>query len=229
MLRFLLLPFGAHIMKVLAFMILALLIPNTVFAQERTIETITIPFTSANAEISTPDHYFFTMPHRNNWILTINNNLQYNEENPEAKVVLRLKTNPEDKEFLEIGMFSPPTYRFWVAVSMEEVGYMRMFQGENSWFPDRGATVAYAQGERVTVNNGQRTVVDRLQVPGLDLHTIEVYGRDGAGADASAFSGEIRLEAMSGNPLDNPVMMVPFIVAGITAGAVATLLIIKKR
>lgn len=222
-------------MKIIALSILFLLlsatITNLVYAQTppRKIEDIVIPFTAVNAEFSTPEHFEFPSKHIANWILTIENNLQYNEQNPDAKVVLRLKENPEDKEFLEIMMFGPATYKFAISVANEAVGYMRVYENNRAWFPDRAATVSYVQNERLSVNNGQRTVTDKLGIPDFTLGTIEVYGRDDVDDDVNAISGQIKLEVLSGNPLDNPILIIPPIIAAITGGVIVMLLILKKR
>ena len=222
-------------MKVLVlaviFLILSVTAVDVVYAQgpNRRTESITIPFTAANAEFLSPDHFSFTAKPSGDWILTIQNNLRHNEQNPEAKVVIRLKEKPEDTTFVEMMMVGPPSHKLSIAISNKEIGYMRMFENENAWFPDKPIMASVVQGERLSINNGQRTVLDRLQIGAFTPNTIEVYGRDGAEADASAFSGEIIVDIVSGNPLDNPITMIPPIAVAITAGALVTLLVIKKR
>ncbi len=222
-------------MKVVVFTILALLLAATAvdmaYAQEATRKTdfLTIPFASANAEFLAPDHYVLTTKHVANWLMTIENKLQYNEENPEAKIVLRLKENPEDENFVEIAMLSPPSYKLWVAVANEQVGYMRVYENPDSWFDDRSITTSLVQNDRLSINNGQRIIVDRLRIGEFTLGTIEVYGRDGADADVSAFSGEITIEILSGNPLDNPITFIPAVAVAVAVGALITLLVVKKR
>jgi len=222
-------------MKIIGFVILGLLLSSTVnmvFAQEvrnRIVETITIPFTATDAVFRSPEHYYFHSKHVANWILTIQNNLIYNEENPEAKVVLRLKENPSDTNFVEISMLSPPSHKLWVAVAKDEVGYMRLYEDDNAWFIDKPVMVSFVQNERLSVNNGQRIIVDRLRIGELTLGTIEVYGREDTDAGVSTLGGQVLIDVMSGNPLDNPILMIPPIAVAVTVGAVITLLVIKKR
>ncbi|MEM2019764.1 MAG: hypothetical protein QXU41_03590, partial [Candidatus Nitrosocaldus sp.] len=87
----------------------------------------------------------------------------------------------------------------------------------------------YAQGERLSVNNGQRIVVDRLNIEQFAIDSVEVYGRNGIDAPYNAIAGVITIEVVSGNPLDNPIMSVPFIVTGAVAGIVLILLRLKRR
>lgn len=203
---------------------------NVVHAQEmRDFETISIPYTAANTVYSAPDYFQLSSKHVANWIVNIENNLIYNPDNPESKIVLRLKENPTDEKFLEVAMFSPGSYKLWIAVNNEELGYMRAYENNNSWYTDATVTVSLVQNERLNVNNGERTILDRLRIGPLALGVIEVYGMDGTDADLSAFGGDVVIDIMSGNPLDNPIMMVPFIVTGLAGVTVATLLIIKKR
>ena len=223
-------------MRVIIFAILGLLmsatVTNMVYAQDtgkRKLETITIPYTAVNAVFLSPEHYNFPSTHVANWIVNIDNNLEYNEKNPEAKVVLRLKVSPEDTDFIEIAMLSPPSYKLWIAISNKEVGYMRMYEDKNAWFVDKSVLASFVQNERLSVNNGQRIVLDRLRIGPFTLATVEVYGREDADADVSAIGGEVVVNVLSGNPLDNPIMMIPPIVAVVTVGTIITLLVVKKR
>ncbi|MFQ5940592.1 MAG: hypothetical protein ACE5KA_02695 [Nitrososphaerales archaeon] len=223
-------------MKTTVFVILGLLLSataaNVVYAQDsvtRKTENITIPYTAADAVLLSPEHYDFPSEHVANWILTMDNNLEYNEDNPEAKIVLRLKETQADTDFVEIAMLSPPSQTLWVAVANEQVGYMRMVENSNAWFVGKPVTASLVQNDKLSINNGVRTVLDRLRIGEFTLGTIEVYGRDNADAGVSALSGEVLLEVVSGNPLDNPIMMIPPLVAVITGGVIVTLLLIKKR
>ncbi|MEM2760057.1 MAG: hypothetical protein QXU32_07270 [Nitrososphaerales archaeon] len=221
-------------MHILSFVIFSLLlsgiITNIVYAQpNRKIESITIPFDAANTEFSSREHYSFASKHIANWIVNIQNKLQYNEANQDAKVVLRLKENPEAENFVEIVMFSPPSYKLVISIANEHVGYMRMYEGEESWFTDRSVTASLVQNERLSINNGQRTVVDRLRIGEFTLGTLEVFGRESLDDEVNAIAGEIVVYVMSGNPLDNPILMVPWIVTAIAGGTVIALLFIKKR
>jgi hypothetical protein len=222
-------------MKILAIVFASLLIlsaiANVAYGQQekRKIETISIPYTAANTVRSAPEYFDFSSKHEANWILSIRNELIYNEDNPDAKIVLRLKENAGDTEFVEIGMFSPRSHKLFIAVSNEQLGYMPAYESDEGWLDDKPITTSLVQNERFTAHNGQRIVLDRLQIGPLVLGTIEVFGMDTSDADLSAFGGHVLVDVISGNPLDNPIMIVPFIVTGAAVGTVVILLKIKRR
>ncbi len=209
--------------------IILLVVMHPIHAQvERGVDRLVIPFDAANGTIDDPYLYKLERRHTANWIVTINNNLIYNPESSDAKVVLRFRNAFNTGEFLELGMRGEDRV-LWFALSKEGIGYMTMYRNSNAWFPERAVMMTYAQGERLSVNNGQRVVVDRLNIEQFAIDGVEVYGRDGLDAPYSALAGVITIEVMSGNPLDNPIMSVPFIVTGAVAGIVLILLKFKRR
>lgn len=203
---------------------------HTIHAQDggRKADKIVIPFNAANSTIDAPSLYRFKDKHIANWILTISNNLIYNPDNGDAKVILRFRNSYNTNEFLEVGMTGLDRV-LWFAVGKESIGYMTMYRNSNAWFPERAIMMTYAQGERLSVNNGQRIVVDRLNIEQFAIDGVEVYGRDGIDAPYSALAGVITIEVVSGNPLDNPIMSIPFIITGAVAGVVLILLRFKRR
>lgn len=212
-------------------LVILLLAPmHTIHAQDggRKVDKIVIPFDAANSTIDAPSLYRFKVKHIANWIVTISNNLIYNPENNDAKVILRFRNTFNTNEFLEVGMTGVDRV-LWFAVKKESIGYMTMYRNSNAWFPERAIMMTYAQGERLSVNNGQRIVVDRLNIEQFAIDGVEVYGRDGIDAPYSALAGVITIEVVSGNPLDNPIMSIPFIITGAVAGIVLILLRFKRR
>ena len=203
---------------------------HTIHAQDggRKVDKIVIPFDAANSTIDAPSLYRFKDKHIANWILTISNNLIYNPENGDAKVILRFRNSYNTNEFLEVGMRGLDRV-LWFAVGKESIGYMTMYRNSNAWSPERAIMMTYAQGERLSVNNGQRIVVDRLNIEQFAIDGVEVYGRDGIDAPYSALAGVVTIEVVSGNPLDNPIMSIPFIITGAVAGIVLILLRFKRR
>ncbi|MCS7140847.1 MAG: hypothetical protein NZ888_01510 [Candidatus Nitrosocaldus sp.] len=220
-------------------LIILIMLVQPVYAQEvgrgggddgggRSVDRLVIPFDAANSTAESPSLYPFQHRHVANWIVTISNNLIYNPENSDAKVVLRFRNALNTDEFLELGMTGHDRV-LWFAVSKESVGYLVMYRNSDAWFPDKGIMMTYAQGERLSVNNGQRIVVDRLNIEQFAIDGVEVYGRDDIQDRGSALAGVITIEVISGNPLDNPIMSVPFIVTGAVAGIVLILLRFKRR
>ncbi|MFQ5969129.1 MAG: hypothetical protein ACE5J2_01355 [Nitrososphaerales archaeon] len=222
-------------MKLIALILFSFLLlgisANIAYAQEgtRKIETLTIPHTAANADRFNPAHYNFASKHQTSWILTIRNNLVYSSDNPDAKVVLRLKEEPESEKYVEFAMFGAPSKILWIAIANQDVGYLRTYQNENGWFEDKDITVTLTQSERLSVTNGQRNVMDRLRIGEFIFGTIEVYGKDSSDAATNTIGGNIEFDIISGNPLDNPIFIMPAVLAVAAIGVVATLLLIKKR
>ena len=222
-------------MKLIAFIMLSLLLTsllvNVVYAQQdkRKVESITIPYTAANVDRQNPVHYSFSSQHIANWILNIRNELVYNSDNLEAKVVIRLKEEPASENYVEVAMFGAPSRTFWLAYANDQVGYATLYENENSWAEDKPVMVSYIQNDRLSVSNGIRNVVDRLQIGPFILNTVEVYGKDSADAVANAVGGQLVFDVVSGNPMENPIMMIPAILAAVAGGMVLTLIKLKKR
>jgi len=222
-------------MKLIAFIMLSLLLTavlvNFAYAQEdsRKVERITIPYTAANADKTNPDHYSFPSYHIANWILNIRNELVYNSENPEAKVVVRLKEDLASEKYVELAMFGAPSHKLWLAIANDQIGYATFYESEKSWFEDKPVMVSYIQNDRLSVNNGQRNIMDRLRIGPLVLNTVEVYGKNSEDAAANTFGGELVFDIVSGNPMENPIMMIPAILAAVAGGTVLTLIKLKKR
>jgi hypothetical protein len=221
-------------MKFTAFVMLSVLLASFVsvaYAQQETrkVESITIPYTAANADRQNPAHFSFPSQHMGDWILTIRNELVYNSENPEAKVVVRLKEEAASESYVEVAMFSAVTHKFWLAVANKEIGYSVLYESENAWVEDRPVMVSYIQNDRLSVSNGIRNVADRLQIGPFILNTVEVYGKDSADAPANTFGGQLVFDVISGDPLENPIMMIPAVLAAAAGGIVLTLIKLKKR
>ncbi|MGH9923157.1 MAG: hypothetical protein ACRD38_10430, partial [Nitrososphaerales archaeon] len=68
-----------------------------------------------------------------------------------------------------------------------------------------------------------------LKIGPFILNTVEVYGKDSADAPANAFGGQLVFDVISGNPLENPIMMIPAILAAAAGGIILTLIKLKKR
>ncbi len=199
-----------------------------VYAQTRNNERLVIPFNAANSSKSNPAQYEFKQEHIANWIINISNYLIYNPNNENANVIIRLINNYNTKEFLELGMASKDNM-LWFAVSKEQTGYTTMYKNINAWFQDKQIMLTYAQGDRLSVNNGQRIIVDRLNIGQFAIKSIEVFSSIDDPSMSSSVGGQLIIDIVSGNPLDNPIMSIPFIVTGAVAGIVLILLKTRRR
>jgi len=221
-------------MKLIGFVMMSLLLislVNFAYAQQesRKVESITIPYTAANMDKRNPIHYSFPSQHIGDWILTIRNELVYNTDNQEAKIVVRLKEEPASENYVEVAMFGAPSRTFWLALANDEIGYSVLYENQNSWADDKPVMVSFIQNERLSVSNGIRNVVDRLKIGPFILNTVEVYGKDSADAPTNTVGGQLVFDVVSGNPLENPIMMLPAILAAAAGGTILTLLKLKKR
>jgi len=223
-------------MKLIAFVMLTLLLTsifvNIAYAQQEErmkVESITIPYTAANTDRQNPLYYYFQSKHIASWILQIRNEFVYNSENPEAKVIVRIKEDPASEKFVELAMFGAPSQKFWLAVANEAIGYATFYENDKSWFEDKPLMVSYIQNDRLSVSNGQRNVLDRLRIGPLILNTVEVYGKDSPDSAVNTVGGELVFDVISGNPMDNPIMLIPAILAAAAGGTVLVLIKLKKR
>jgi len=198
------------------------------YAQTRNNERLVIPFNAANSSKSKPAYYEFKQEHIANWIINIGNYLIYNPNNENANVIIRFINNYNTKEFLELGMASKDNM-LWFAVSKEQTGYTTMYKNVNAWFQDKQVMLTYAQGDRLSVNNGQRIIVDRLSIGQFAIKSIEVFSSMDDPNMSSSVGGQLIIDIVSGNPLDNPIMSIPFIVTGAVAGIVLILLKTRRR
>jgi hypothetical protein len=200
-----------------------LLMPVLAFAQtqqdfqvvksERS-ESFVIPYTAANRNDQDPLVYAFDEPRQPNWIISLQNNLSY---------------VPREGARTVIKIYGDQSMRFWVAVNTPEAGYARMYDSENGWSTEQPISVTHTENGGLTVTNGIRTVVDRLDVNGFAAGSIQVYGNDRDTTLANAYAGDISFQVFYGRFEESSIYFVPFAVGAGIFGLVAGLLILKKR
>lgn len=225
-------------MKLIALVMLGLLL-ITVFvnaAYARQIERVTIPYTAANADETNPAHYFFQSKHVSNWLLTIRNGLEYNSNNPDGKVIIRLKDEPKSQNFIEIAMFGAPTYTLQAGFKNDQLGYVRYYEkastpSEKAWSTDTPISLGFELNRQLSINNGARIIMDRITIGEFALGTIEIFGKNSTNTADNAVGGELVFEAIddSGSIFQTPIMYVPLIISGVVAGTIVTLVKFKKR
>ena len=217
--------------------IISLLLPSLAFAQsqedfqvaksERS-ESFVLPYTSANRNEQDPLVYTFDEPLAPNWILSIQNNVSYVPREGARTIIKILEQAPSEK-FIELAIYGDQTRRYWVAVNTPEAGYARMYDSENGWSTERPISVTHSQNSGLIVSNGQRTVVDRLDLDGFAVSSIQVYGNDGNSTLANAFAGDVAFQVFYGNIEESTLYFGP---AAFVAGMielVTRLLIFKTR
>ncbi len=193
-------------------------------------ERFAFPYTASNQERQNQTEYEFQDPIQNDWILFINNNLTYSNNNPEAKTVIQIKEPAPSEKFIEITMFGDESKQFFVAANTNDTGYMRLYENkENGWFADNPVVLTHANVQGLSVSNGKRTVIDKLSLNGFKIGSIDVYGKDESQLPDSASSGYVNFEVLSGNPSQSPLYYLPLIVLVGVGGLVIFLLVFKKR
>jgi hypothetical protein len=214
-----------------------LLLPALAFAQsqedfqvvktERS-ERFVLPFTAVNRNEQDPLVYTFDEPKQPNWIVAIQNNVSYVPREG-ARTIIKIQEPAPSEKFIELAIYGDQSMRYWVGVNTAEAGYARMYDSENGWSTEQPISVTHTDNSGVSVTNGQRTVVDRLDVDGFAVASIEVYGNDRNSTLANAYTGDIVFEVLFGRFDQSPIYFVPIAVGAGIFGLVAGLLILKKR
>ena len=168
-------------------------------------------------------------PHSISWQVTIRNDLIY--ANPNGNAVIRFYDLENPEKFIEIGLGSPPTEKFWLAVMIPgDTGYVVVHsKQERGWNPELNSILAYTEKAGLTVNNGERIVISNLDVGSFKIGSYSVFGMESSTDPPAINSGHFKMEIMSGDPSKNPILLFPFFLAGGIGALVALLLVIKKR
>lgn len=172
----------------------------------------------------------FKLPHEHvtNWQMEIENKLRY--ATPDASAVIRLYEDLKSQKFIEIGMGSPPDYKFWTAVNTPEDGYFVIQQDPKiGWDPGKIVTITHSSNSGLSVSVGQKVKVDNLDVAGFTVRYFTVYGMGSISDPPATNSGSLSLSVVSGDPSQNPIFYMPFIVLAGTATVIVVLVKTKKR
>lgn len=227
--------FNFHMRALLAALIsLMILLPTMAVAQDYQeiktdkSESFILPYDASNRDENNPLIYTFDEPKEASWIMTIRNNLEYVPSN-DSKTVIRFQEAPPSEKFIELVMYGGESKRYWVAFNTEETGYARMYDEENGWSTDSPISVTSVENSGITVTNGKRIVVDRLDVEGFALSSIAVYGNDDNKTTANAYGGNIAFELLFGSFDQSSLYYVPLGVTLGVGGLIAGLLLFKKR
>jgi hypothetical protein len=198
-----------------------------VFKSERS-ESFVLPYSAVNRNEGDPLVYTFDEPKQPSWILGIQNNLSYVPKEG-ARAIIKVQEPEPSEKYIEIAIYGDQSKRYWVAVNTPEAGYARMYDSESGWSTEGTISLSHSENGGLTVTNGKRTVVDRLDLNGFAAASIAVYGNDENMTLANAYAGDITFEILYGSFEQSPVYYVPVgIMAGI-GGLIIGLLILKKR
>jgi hypothetical protein len=227
----------AVVLIAVAIVVWILFLPALTFAQgqedykvvksERS-ESFVLPYSAANRNDSDPLVYTFEQPKQPSWILGIQNNLSYIPREG-ARTIIKIQEPAPSEKYVEIAMYGDQSKRFWVAVNTPEAGYARLYDSENGWSTEGTVSVSHTENAGLSVTNGERTVVDRLDVNGFTAASIAVYGNDGNTTLANAYAGDITFEILYGSFEQSPIYYLPAAVMAGVGGIIIGLLILKKR
>lgn len=229
-----------HLRIVVAAGVLAvsmLLLPALAFAQgqedfqvvktERS-ESFVLPYTAVNRNEQDPLIYTFDEPKQPNWIVTIQNNVSYVPREG-ARTIIKIQEAAPSEKYIELAIYGDQSKRYWVGVNTAEAGYARMYDSEDGWSTEGPISVTHTENSGLIITNGKRTVVDRLNVDGFAVASIEVYGNDRNSTLANAYAGDIAFEILFGSFDQSSIFFVPAAVGIGIFGLVAGLLLLKKR
>jgi hypothetical protein len=227
----------AVVLIAVAIVVWILFLPALTFAQgqedykvvksERS-ESFVLPYSAANRNDSDPLVYTFEQPKQPSWILGIQNNLSYIPREG-ARTIIKIQEPAPSEKYVEIAMYGDQSKRFWVAVNTPEAGYARLYDSENGWSTEGTVSVSHTENAGLSVTNGERTVVDRLDVNGFTAASIAVYGNDRNTTLANAYAGDITFEILYGSFEQSPIYYLPAAVMAGVGGIIISLLILKKR
>jgi hypothetical protein len=191
-------------------------------------ESFVLPYTAVNRNEQDPLVYSFDEPKQPNWILSIQNNVSYVPREG-ARTIIKIQEPAPSEKFIELGIYGDQSMRYWVGVNTAEAGYARIYDSENGWSTEQPISVTHTENSGLIITNGQRTVVDRLDVDGFAAASIEVYGNDRNSTLANASAGDIAFDILFGRFDQSPIYFVPIAVGVGIFGLVAGLLVLKRR
>lgn len=191
-------------------------------------ERFVVPFSASNTDRKNPVIHTYEIPKDVDFMLSIENNMTYNNSS-EAKTIIKLMENNPSEKFIELAMFEQNA-KFWVAVNTNESGYIRVHeQDTDGWSRDEPIMVGHANNQGLTITNGKRIVIDRLSLDGFSLGSIAIYGKDNTDSPINTVDGYLSFDLLYGNPRDSPLYFLPIIMLVLVGGIVFYLLKIKKR
>jgi hypothetical protein len=191
-------------------------------------ESFALPYTASNQDEDSPLVYTFDELKQPSWILTIWNNMSY-VPSDDSKTIIKIQEPAPSEKYIELAMFGGESKRFWVAVNTQDAGYARIYDQDNGWAAEGPISVTHSDNGGLTVTNGKRTVVDRLNLDGFVVDSIAVYGNDDEKTTANTYAGDVSFEILFGSFEQSSLYYVPLGVTLGVGGLIIGLLIFKKR
>lgn len=204
-----------------------------VYAQEATMnkseryDSIQVPYSAFDVYTKNATVFKLDHEHVTNWEIEMQNKLHYANE---GNAVVRLYEDLKTPKFIEIGMGGPPDYRFWVAVNTPEDGYFMIHDEKKiGWTPDKLITASHSSSGGLTVSVGSKEAVSNLDVAGFTMREFTVSGMNSQSDPAPVDSGMLTFSIISGDPSQNLIFYMPFMVLAVTVVLIVVLLKTKNR
>ncbi|MGI0092675.1 MAG: hypothetical protein ACREA8_01085 [Nitrosotalea sp.] len=205
-----------------------------VYAQEATMnkseryDSVDVPYSAFNVDAKNATLFKLDHEHVTNWEIEMQNKLQYTDQ--EGNVVVRLYEDIHTPKFIEIGMGGQPDYRFWVAVNTPEDGYFMIHDEKQlGWSPSMLITATHSSSGGLTVSVGQKEAVSNLDIAGFTMREFTVSGMNSASDPPPVTSGALTFSIVSGDPSQNIIFYMPFMVLAVTLVLIVVLLKTKNR
>jgi hypothetical protein len=216
--------------------VLLLFLPAVVVAQEQDYQKVksdrseifVFPYTASNQNVDSPLVYTYDEPKQPSWILMIQNNMSYVPSN-DSRTVIRIQEPAPSEKYIELVMYDGDSKRYQVAVNTPEAGYARFYDQTNGWTTEAPISVTHGENTGLTVTNGKRIILDRLDLDGFAVGSIAVYGNDGETSVDNTYAGDISFEILFGSFNESSLYYLPLGVTLGVGGIIVGLLIFKKR
>jgi hypothetical protein len=192
-------------------------------------ESFTLPFQAANHDRDDPLVYTFDEPKGPSWIMNIENKLSY-VPREDSKVIIILREPAPSEKYIQLAMYGGESRTYQIAVNTPETGHAIIHNNsEMGWWTDNPIAIGHANNQGLSASNGKRIVLDRYELNGFTVGSIEVYGKDEASALSNAYGGDIAFSVFYGSPENTPTYLLPGALAAGVGGLMAVLLLTKKR
>jgi hypothetical protein len=202
--------------------------PYDVIKSKRS-ESFVIPYGAANHDRKDPVIYRYDEPRGQSWIMGIENTLSYIPDD-DAKAVIVLREPAPSEKYIEITMYGGEARRYAVSANVPGTGYFNIYRNDQlGWSSEGPVGVTHVENSGLTVTDGRRIVIDRFDLDGFNLGSVEVYGKDEPTDLSNAYAGSIAFSLSFGSIADTPVYFVPAAVAIGVGALMGVLLYTKKR
>jgi hypothetical protein len=192
-------------------------------------ETFTFPYQAANRDRNDPLVYTYEQPRGPSWILNIENKLEYVPRDGAKAVIVLREAAPSEKS-IQISMWGDESKRYQIAINTSELGHAILYNKDPfGWNPSGTIAVGHANSQGLSANDGTRIVLDRFEINGFSVSSIEVWGKEDPSELGNATGGYMTFFITFGSPENTPTYYVPLALAIAMGGIMAVLLKFKRR